>query len=265
MLPENTNEARPGIRAGSTRHPDQPHAPVDRIADSKPDVRIIVADDHPLILFAVAEALKVVPPLTCKIVAAVRSGRELLATLETQPCELVVTDFSMDPTQADDGLPFILHLRHRFPDLPVVVFTMLTNGGILQEILQMGVAGIASKDDSVDALTQVCASALRGEWPALSPGIRKRVACQSAAGSVLRGRRPLSPGELEVVRLYGLGVSVTAISRQLKRSVTTVATQKRIAMRKLHVKTNADLVRFVTEVMLSGLNDTPRRLEGEST
>jgi DNA-binding CsgD family transcriptional regulator len=41
--------------------------------------------------------------------------------------------------------------------------------------------------------------------------------------------------------------------------VTTVATQKRTAMRKLRIETNADLVRFVTDVLLSGLGEMSPR------
>jgi two-component system capsular synthesis response regulator RcsB len=254
-----THEAPYGIRACSAGDATPPPEAVDRMTDSTRDLRIIVADDHPLILFAVSDALRIAP--TLKIVATARSGAELLGTLDTRPCDLVITDFSMQPTQPhNDGLPLIMHLRERYPALPVVVFTMLTNGGILQQMMQLGVAGIAAKDESVDALIQVCTNALSGRRPALSPGMTKRLASRTAAGNVLRGKQPLSPCELEVARLYGLGVSVTEIARQLKRSVTTVATQKRIAMRKLHIETNADLVRFVTDVLLSGLGDmSPRR------
>lgn len=251
MFPKITNDARPGIRICSTPHSIQCPATNDRTTDSSQGMRVVVADDHPLILFAVTEALKSAPPL--KVVAAARSGKELLATLETQPCELVITDFSMPPTRAeDDGLPLIQSLRHLHPELPVVVFTMLTNGGILHRMTQIGVAGIASKDDSVDTLVDICVNALTGKQMVLSPGITKRLARTSLTADAFHRSHPLSPHEFEVVRLYGLGISVTEIGRRLNRSVTTVATQKRAAMRKLHIETNADLVRFVTDVMLSG-------------
>lgn len=260
MFPKITHTAPSGMRVCSSQL-DTPHdVAVERTTHSTQDVRIVVADDHPLILYAVSNAVAVAPQF--KIVATVRSGRELLATLETQPCELVITDFSMQATQADDdGLPLIQCLRQRYPDLPVVVFTMLTNGGILQRMAQMGVAGIAAKDESVGALLQVCTNALHSRQPALSPGMAKRLASRSTAGDPLRGKPALSPSELEVARLYGLGVSVTEIARRLKRSVTTVATQKRTAMRKLHIETNADLVRFVTDVLLSGLGEMTPRLQ----
>jgi two-component system capsular synthesis response regulator RcsB len=257
------NNARPGIRACTRRYANQHHAMDDQMTDSTQDVRIIVADDHPLILFAVTEALGSAPPF--KVVATARSGKELLATLETQPCELVVTDFSMTAMQADDdGLPLIQRLRYLYPELPLVVFTMLTNGGILHRMTQMGVAGIVSKEDSVNALVDICANALTRKRAVLSPGVTERLARASLTANAFHSGHPLSPHEFEVARLYGLGISVTEIAQRLNRSVTTVATQKRAAMRKLHIETNADLVRFVTDVMLSGRSDVSRPLEAET-
>lgn len=254
MLSKIANDARPGIRAGSKQPAIQYHAAADQTTDSNRHRRIVVADDHPLILFAVTEALGSAPPL--KVVAAARSGKELLATLETQPCELVVTDFSMQPAQTDDdGLPLLRRLRHRHPGLPVVVFTMLTNGGILHRITQMGVAGIASKDDTVNTLVDICANALNGQQTVLSPAVTKRLERTSLTADAFHRRHSLSPHEFEVVRLYGLGVTLTEIAQRMERSVTTVATQKRAAMRKLHIETNADLIRFVSDVMLVGPGD----------
>ena len=225
----------------------------DRTTDSTRDVRIIVADDHPLILLAVTEALATAPPL--KIVAAVKSGKQLLAALETQRCDLVVTDFSMQQTPTDDdGLSLIRGLRSLYPELPVIVFTMLTNGAILQQIKQLGVAGIACKDESVSALVEVCTSPLLGKQTVLSPGIAQRIERESIAGAC-HGMQPLSAEELEVARLYGLGNSVREIARRLNLSVAAVVAQKRAAMRKLRIGTSAELIRFVKNGMVS----LPRR------
>jgi two-component system capsular synthesis response regulator RcsB len=60
----------------------------------------------------------------------------------------------------------------------------------------------------------------------------------------------LSARELEVVRLYASGMSLTEIAQQEKRSITTVATQKISAMRKLKIATNTDLIKYAYDVGL---------------
>ncbi|AHI66496.1 response regulator transcription factor [Burkholderia thailandensis] len=214
--------------------------------DSQQAIRVIIADDHPIVQFAVTDALNALPPF--RVVSAASSGRELLETLKSQACDLIVTDFTMQQSLHDeDGFRLIARLRRLHPEIPIVVFTMLTNGGILNQLCQMGVAGIVGKDEDIGVLGQTCLRTLTCKHPCLSPGIATRLA---EGGDTLPGQRnvsALTPKELEVVRLFAMGVSLTDIARQLNRSITTVATQKRSAMRKLHVATNADLVTYSHE------------------
>jgi two-component system capsular synthesis response regulator RcsB len=135
-------------------------------------------------------------------------------------------------------------LRRHYPSIPVVIFTSLTNGGILQQLCHLGVAGIVGKDEELDVVERACLKALSEAQTFLSPGTLYRLALEGNSEEGFRDARDLSPKELEVVRLFALGWSLTQIAQQLHRSVTTVATQKRSAMRKLHVDTNADLVTY---------------------
>jgi two-component system capsular synthesis response regulator RcsB len=216
-----------------------------------PSLRIVVADDHPVVLDAVSDAFEKEMP-RFRVVATAQSGSELLAVLKQVPCDLVVTDFTMKQNPTDeDGLRMIDRIKRLYPNLPVVVFTMLTNGGILHRMIQMGVAGIVGKDESMSVLVQTCVRAHSEKESVLSAGIAARLAREGTTIETFRETQPLSPRELEVVRLYALGLSVTDIARRLNRSVPTVATQKRAAMRKLHVDTNADLVRFAADLGLS--------------
>jgi two-component system, NarL family, captular synthesis response regulator RcsB len=209
-------------------------------------LRVVVADDHPIVLTAITDFLGDQPDY--RVVATADSGARLLDVLRRTPCDLVVTDFSMQGEIADeDGLRLIERLLRLYPSTRVVVFTMLTNGGILHQLRQLGVAGLTGKDEPISALADVCRRALAETATALSPRVAERLAEDGSTADGSRGPNPLSPRELEVVRLFALGLSVTDISKRLNRSVTTVATQKRAAMRKLHLDSNADLIRYASE------------------
>lgn len=209
-------------------------------------LRIVVADDHPLVLTAISDYLTQAPG--CTVVGTADSGARLLDLLRRMPCDLLVTDFSMQgEIEDEDGLRLIARLRRLYPDLPVVVFTMLTNGGILHELAELGVAGLVGKDEPIPVLAEVCRRALVEPGTTLSARVAERLALDGANADEFRRSNPLSPRELEVVRLFALGLNVTEISKRLNRSVTTVATQKRAAMRKLHLDSNADLIRYASE------------------
>lgn len=210
------------------------------------DTRVVVADDHPIILLAITDTLQALPGF--KVIATVGSGQELLEVLTQQECDLIVTDLTMQQTQPDeDGLRLIARLRRLYANLPIVVFTMLTNTGILHQLVQLGVTGLVGKDENLSALERICIRSLAGKAPCLSPGVQARLASVGNAPSSMHSASLLTPKELEVIRLFSRGVSLTEIARQLSRSITTVATQKRSAMRKLNVTTNADLVTYANE------------------
>jgi two-component system, NarL family, captular synthesis response regulator RcsB len=209
-------------------------------------IQVLVADDHAVVRAALTQTLNSNPVF--EVVATAKSGSELLEMLSKVACGLIVTDFTMQRLTADeDGLRLVMQLRRRYPSIPIVIFTMLTNGGILQQLCHLGVSSIVGKDEDLDVLEDACVKALSETRTFLSPGISGRLAQEGNTEGGFRGARELSPKELEVVRLFALGWSVTEIARQLHRSVTTVATQKGSAMRKLHVDTNANLVKYAQE------------------
>lgn len=209
--------------------------------------RVVVADDHPIVRIAMQQLLDSLPDVT--VSAAVASGRELLDALPHAGADLIVTDYAMQQAAPDeDGLRLIARLRRLYPAVPVVVFTMVTNGGVLDQLRRLGTAGVVGKGEDIAVLGQVCRRVLAGEkGPILSPGVAGRLAHAAGEPDATGTAPPLTPKELEVVRLFANGSSLTEISRQLNRSLTTVATQKRSAMRKLRVASNADLVAYARD------------------
>ncbi|EKS69523.1 MULTISPECIES: response regulator transcription factor [Caballeronia] len=212
---------------------------------------MVLADDHPIVLLAVADQFSKIPGFT--IAAMAHSGAELLRVLEKEPVDLIITDLVMqgeDETDID-GLRLISKLKRSFPNIPVIVLTMMTSGGIYHELCKLGVAAIMSKEEPASELSQVTLRALSTKETIISPKIQHRLARDGSTLQDLAREQPLSPRELEVVRLFAQGLSVTEIARTLNRSVPTVATQKRSAMRKLHVENHVDLVKYAARAGLA--------------
>lgn len=205
---------------------------------------VVIADDHPVIQLAVKSTLSAAPDL--HVCATCSSGKELSAALARHHPDLIVTDFTMGRSEGnDDGLRLMQRLRQSSPATPVVVFTMLTNGGLLTRIRETGVAAIVGKNEDPAVLRQICLDALAGHRQRLSPAIAGLMASAGARADGVAS--PLSPREIEVVRMFAAGSTVTAIAAYLHRSLATVATQKRSAMRKLNITSNADLVAYARD------------------
>ena len=72
--------------------------------------KIILADDHPLILTGIRSLIAHNQP-GCEIVAEAHQVSELLNTLQQHNCDLLITDFSMPGDERSDGLTMIQQLK----------------------------------------------------------------------------------------------------------------------------------------------------------
>jgi two-component system, NarL family, captular synthesis response regulator RcsB len=206
------------------------------------DFRIAIADDHPVIRHAVISALTGIPGFI--VDAAVKSGKELLQLLSEGTWDLIITDLTMGTAQDDiDGLDLIARLRKRDPDIPVVVFTMLASDDVLTRVSRSGVAGIVDKREGIEEFCIAAREVMQHRRPYFSAKIRARLH-RSDGNKKDGGKAALTKKEINVIRLFASGASLTEIARQVNRSVSTVATQKSTAMKKLHLETNADLVKY---------------------
>jgi two-component system, NarL family, captular synthesis response regulator RcsB len=207
------------------------------------ETRIAVADDHPVIRHAVAAAIGRIAGM--RIAASVASGTELLDVLQSGEWHLIVTDLLMHDEQADrDGLHLVRRLKRLYPAIPVMVFTMVHNRDILHELDQMEVAGIVSKSESIGVFMEAVLDVAVHRQPFRSASVQDLIRGPHITVHEPAVRSSLTARELEVIRLYGAGLSLTEIAARLNRSISTVATQKSKAMRKLGIETNADMIRY---------------------
>lgn len=206
-------------------------------------IRLLVADDHPLILLGVRSLLSNVARF--EIVGEAHNPESLLAQLATTPCEVLVTDFSMPDSQCSDGLAMLGVIRRRYPDIRTIVLTGLRNSGLIGSMLQEGVAGILSKRGDMAELPIAIELVLQRKIY-LGRCTRQDIERLDLSLFVSATGKALSPSELEVIRLYASGLTVSGIAEQLRRSVKTISTHKRSAMEKLGLRSDAELCHYAT-------------------
>ncbi|HDS1649591.1 response regulator transcription factor [Stenotrophomonas maltophilia] len=209
----------------------------DRVED------VVIADDHPITRFAVEAIVDEQAGFQC--LASVANGVELLDLLAVQPADVAVVDYSMPAGDGCDGLALVDTLCSRYPALRIVVLTALDQWPIIQVLLTRGVAAVVSKSDDLRHVARALLAASQGRRY-FSPAI---LACRDVNGFDSAGEL-LSPREAQVVHLLLAGKGVNEIALELAVTKQTVSTQKRAAMRKLGVSSNAELFRFASELGL---------------
>lgn len=206
-------------------------------------LRLVFADDHPIVLAGMRDMFA--QDIHFEIVACVSSPTALVESIATQSPDVVITDFSMPgDARHGDGLRLLTYLSNHFPDTRILVVTMMRNPLLIASIYKAGASGIVLKSDPSDTL-KTALECLRLGRPFLHPSIAAAADPQrNAAATDLTAT--LSPKELEVLRRFTEGQSLTDIANGLNRSIKTISNQKRSAMRKLNAANDRELIAFST-------------------
>ncbi|PRG69627.1 response regulator transcription factor [Burkholderia cenocepacia] len=210
-------------------------------------LNVVIADDHSAVLAGIEATLRDLRLV--RLTGAASNLTEIVDLLSSRPCDLLITDFAMPDGKYNDGLAMLSYLRTHFPEVQIVVFSCLDGARLTNKLLKLGVKAIVSKaDDVAHLISAVYAVLAKAEY--LSP----RVSLPRSEERIGRRHLSLTKSEIEVLRLYVSGLSVSEIALQLNRTRQTISAQKIRAMQKLGVERDADLYQIVYESR-RGLSD----------
>jgi DNA-binding NarL/FixJ family response regulator len=203
--------------------------------------RIVIADDHAVVRKGLRQFIVEAGDHT--VVGEAGSAGELLTLLRSRPVDVVVLDLALGDR---DGLALIKQIKSEFPRLPILMLSMHREEVYASHALRAGASGYVQKagppEMLLDAIRKIAAG---GTY--LSPAM-----AQQLTASIVRGGRDslpherLSGREFEVFRLLGTGKSVTEIAHGLNLSVKTVSTHRTHILSKMSMRTNAEIVEYVT-------------------
>ncbi|PCR95773.1 DNA-binding response regulator [Pseudomonas fluorescens] len=207
-------------------------------------LNVVIADDHPIVLLGVRELVERDEHFS--VVGESISSDGLIKLLESQPVDLVITDFNMPADSPyGDGLKLVEYLKRHFPHVQILVLTMISNPLILTRLHELGVLGVIQKHQLHNEI-EVALKAVASGRPFRSATPEPVSVIESTADLDERFAR-LSPKEHEILRLFVAGQSVSDIARGQNRSAKTISTQKIAAMRKLEVSSDQDLLAYCIE------------------
>ena len=205
-------------------------------------LRILLADDHEIVRRGLKELLEEQAGWT--VCAEAANGREAVdAAVGTHP-DVAVLDFSMPEL---NGLEATRRIRQVAPQVEVLVFTMHESEELIREVLAAGARGYLLKSDATRQLIPAVQSLSRHK-PFFSGRVSEVVLegflRGGEASPVSLGSDRVTSREREIIQLLAEGNSNKDIARRLTLSVKTVETHRAAVMRKLELKSLADLIRW---------------------
>jgi two-component system invasion response regulator UvrY len=201
-------------------------------------IRILIADDHPVVRKGVKNILaSEVQGIEC---GEARNGREILDELERGEWDLVILDITMP---GRGGLDVLKELKQRRPKLPVLVLSIHSEAQYGKRAFMLGASGFVNKESAPDELVRAVRQILGGRMY-VSPAMAESLAAHVKPDSDRPLHESLSDREFEILRLLGSGKTITQIAEQLHLSVTTISTYRARILTKMNMKTTAELMHY---------------------
>jgi DNA-binding NarL/FixJ family response regulator len=207
-------------------------------------MRVLIADDHPLILAGIKRALEEDDQF--EVVAEARIGSQVLPLVaQTQP-DLALLDLRMPEM---DGLTCLDRIRKEHPKVKVVILSVSTDPEIVQTVLNHGAAAYVVKSVNPIDLSSALRQALEGTVFS-AVGLPEKTAQEDAVKAA-----GLTDRETTILKALARGLSNEAIGKELWVAQQTVKFHLTNIYRKLDVKNRTEAARYAYE---HGLIDTPQ-------
>jgi DNA-binding NarL/FixJ family response regulator len=203
--------------------------------------RILLADDHEVVREGLRMVLDSAPDL--EVVAQASDGAEAVALAMSGEIDLAVLDITM-PRMT--GLQAARELSEQRPDIKVLILSMHDNEQYFFEALKAGASGYVLKSAANRDLIEACRASMRGE-PFLYPAAVRALVrdyLQRASRGEATPEDPLTPRELEVVKLIAEGLTSEEIGEQLFISKKTVDRHRENVLEKLGMRNRVELTRY---------------------
>jgi DNA-binding NarL/FixJ family response regulator len=203
--------------------------------------RILLADDHEVVRSGLRMVLDSVPDL--EVVAEASDGAEAVERALAEDVDLAVLDVSM-PRRT--GLQAARELTKRKPEMRVLMLSVHDDERYFFEALKAGASGYVLKTAANQDLIEACRGAMRGEpflYPAAVTALIRDYLERASSGEDAP-EDPLSPRELEVVKLIAEGYTSEEIAEQLFISKKTVDRHRANMLEKLGMRNRVELTRY---------------------
>jgi DNA-binding NarL/FixJ family response regulator len=213
-------------------------------------IRVVLAEDNYIVREGLREILAAHERI--EVVATCEDLDGLLAAVESERPDVVITDIRMPPTSTDEGIRAAATLRETHPDVGVVVLSQHDDPGYVLALLESGSAGRAYllKERIHDRLQLVAAiDAVADGGSVIDPKVVEVLvaARTQAAQSPLA---ELTAREMEVLAEIAQGKSNTAIASSLVLTKRAVEKHIHSIFMKLNLAYEQDVSKRVKAALL---------------
>jgi DNA-binding NarL/FixJ family response regulator len=216
-------------------------------------LRAVLADEQELFTEGLQRLLLEVHTETVEVIAAARSGEDLVRTIEREDADLILFELNFADIQYAE---LIQKLKSVKPQAKLIIVSAYGDMKLVRSCFNLGVDGYLLKSNSVEDLKRGISEVMQGQVfmgtglkvaPPSNSAVDERQKAESEVNDRFVLKQKLTKREIEILGLICSGMNNRQISKELFISDQTVGVHKKNIMKKLKVNSTPDLVKFVKE------------------
>ncbi len=204
-------------------------------------IKLLVADDHAVVRKGIEQIIAETDDIV--IADEARNGQEALDKALKNGYDLVLLDISMP---GRDGLEVLKELKRQRPKLAVLMLSMYPEEQYAVRALRSGASGYLTKESAPDELLTAIRKVCSGR-KYVSAELAERLAEKLDSFSEQPLHESLSDREHQIMCMIAAGKTQTDIADELSLSVKTISTYRDRLLKKMRMKSNADITRYAIE------------------
>ncbi len=204
-------------------------------------INILLADDHKIIRDGISSLLSKEKDM--QVIGEASTGEEVLEFARQHKIDVIILDIDMGKP---NGIEITSILKTKYPEINILILSMLGLHDFIIQALEAGANGYILKNAGKDELLTAIKSVAQGDSyfsKEVSSSIIEQLHRPKASQKKIADI-PLSPRELEVLKLITQEFSNQEIAKELFISVRTVDTHRRNLLEKLNLKNNVGLAKY---------------------
>lgn len=212
-------------------------------------IRILIADDHPIVRDGLRSALETIENF--QVIGVAANGHEALGLIKNNPPDVLLTDISMPEM---NGIELTREVARKHPEIKIIILSMHENDAYINNALQAGAHGYLLKDSEKAELAKAIERVMSGEKyfsksvsQILVNGLYNKPQDKQSDAQEKTG---LSSRELGILQMIAQGMSNKEIAAQLFLSIRTVDAHRYNIMQKLNVKNTAEMIKTAVKMKL---------------
>jgi len=201
-------------------------------------LRILIADDHPVVRQGVKQILA--EELELQQFGEARNAKEVLENVSRKKWDLLILDINLPDM---NGLEILRQLKKVHPDLPVLVLTVFDEDQIAIRVLKAGASGFVTKETMPNELI-AAVKKIHSGGRYVSPSLAEKLVFNIYSEDEKPVHHRLSNREYQVICLIAAGKSVKQIAEELYLSIQTIRTYRTRILEKMEMGTDAELIHY---------------------